>query len=91
MTEQAATQAHATRGFTIVVNGTTAVVEDDLVSYEQVVRIAFPDITDPNVLFSVAYRKASGPRGGTGNLGPGGSVQVKKNGTSFSVTATTRS
>ena len=75
--------------FEIVVNGTAHEVHDETVTYEMVVALAFPG-GDPAVIYSVAYRKAKGGRG-TGTLVPGASVEVKKQGTSFDVTATTRS
>ncbi|WP_165553113.1 multiubiquitin domain-containing protein [Kribbella speibonae] len=43
------------------------------------------------MIYSVAYRKANGGHGGTGTLTPDTSVKVKKKGTSFDVTPTTRS
>jgi len=73
----------------IVVNGTAHVVPDDDVTYEQLVALAFPGASDPNVTYSVAYRKAHG-NGGSGTLVADGSVKAKK-GTSFNVTPTTRS
>lgn len=76
--------------FEIVVNGTAYEVFDETVTYEQVVALSFPD-SDPAVIYSVAYRRARGGRGGTGTLVPGTSVAVKKQGTSFDVTPTTRS
>ena len=78
------------RDYDIVVNGTRAMVDYANVSYEQVVKIAFP-APEPGVTYSVAYRDADGPHGGAGMLVPGESVKVKKEGTSFNVTATTRS
>ena len=78
------------RGYGIVVNGTQAVVDDASVSYEHVVKIAFP-APEPGVTYSVAYRDADGLHGGAGMLVPGESVKVKKEGTSFNVTPTTRS
>jgi hypothetical protein len=74
----------------IVVNGTRTVVHDASVSYEEVVTIAFPS-PDPGVTYSVAYHHADSPHGGAGMLVPGESVKVKKEGTSFNVTPTTRS
>jgi hypothetical protein len=75
--------------FDIVINGSVYEVNDETVTYEQVVSLAFPG-GDPSVIYSVAYRKAKGGRG-TGTLVPGASVEVKQQGTSFDVTATTRS
>jgi hypothetical protein len=74
----------------IVINGSPYEVEDDTVTYEQVIALAFPG-GDPNVVYSVAYKKAKGGHGGSGALAPGASVTVKKKGTSFDVTPTTRS
>ena len=77
--------------YEIVVNGTLAPVGHARVSYEEVVQIAFP-VPPPNVSFySVTYRNADGPHGGTGMLVAGGSVTVKREGTSFDVVATIRS
>jgi hypothetical protein len=76
--------------YEIVINGSLYSIEDRTVTYEQVVALAFPT-RDPNVLYSVAYRKAEGGHGGSGTLVAGASVAVKKKGTSFDVTPTTRS
>jgi Multiubiquitin len=89
--DQAAEAGHANKDYEIVVNGTLADVERQEVSYEQVVNIAFPGQHDPNVTYSVAYRNADAPHGGSGILVAGGSVKVKKEGTSFNVTPSTRS
>lgn len=78
------------KGYDIVVNGTPAAVQDATVSYEEVTRIAFP-VPEPGVTYSVAYRNAEGRHGSAGVLVPGESVRVKKEGTSFDVTPTTRS
>lgn len=78
------------KGYEIAINGSPAVVENETVAYEQVVDLGFPG-HDPEIVYSVAYRKASGGHGGRGTLVSGGSVTVKKKGTSFDVTPTTRS
>ena len=77
--------------FAIVVNGTEHQVTSDIVSFDEVVDIAFPGHpTNPDVVFSVTFEKAqSKPHQGT--LAAGGSVTVKKNGTIFDVTQTNRS
>ncbi len=77
--------------FAIVVNGTEHTVTNDVVTFDQVVDIAFPrHPTNPDVVFSVTFEKAaSKPHQGT--LAAGGSVTVKKNGTVFDVTQTNRS
>jgi hypothetical protein len=78
------------KGITIVVNGTEHGIDDDVVSYEQVVGLGFPN-RQPGIEYSVVYSKAKTPAGGSGSLVAGRSVTVKKKGTSFDVTATTRS
>ena len=53
-------------------------------------QFAFPGQHDPNVVFSMTYRHAaSTPH--AGELGAGGSVDVKKKGTVFNVTRTVQS
>jgi hypothetical protein len=76
--------------YDIVINGSQAAVPQPTVSYEEVTRIAFP-VQDPGVTYSVSYSNAEGRHGGAGVLVPGESVTVKKKGTSFDVTPTTRS
>jgi hypothetical protein len=89
--QQVAETGHADKDYEIVVNGTLDDVEHQDVTYQQVVNIAFPGQHDPNVTYSVAYRNADEPHGGSGILVAGGSVKVKKKGTSFNVTPSTRS
>jgi hypothetical protein len=78
------------KDYEIVINGSLAVVHDEVVTYEQVVALGFPH-GQPGIKYSVAYRKATGGHGGSGTLAPGASVTVKRKGTSFDVTPTTRS
>lgn len=78
------------KDYEIVVNGTRADVHEARVSYEEVVKIAFP-VPEPNLTYSVTYHNADGPHGGTGMLVPDESVKVKREGTSFDVVATIRS
>lgn len=87
------TQAHAEHGkaheVTIIVNGRERTVEEKEVSFEEVVELAFPGSpTGPNIVYTVAYRRAAGNR--SGDLLPGESVQVKQ-GTIFDVTQTDKS
>jgi hypothetical protein len=89
-TETQVDEATRVKGYEIVVNGTPDTVQEQRVTFEQVVKIAFPAASDPNVTYSVTYRKAHQDRSG-GTLVAGGSVEVKKKGTSFNVVATTRS
>lgn len=76
--------------FEIIVNGRRQTVPQAQVSFEEIVQIAFPGPHGPNVVFSMTFRHAaSEPH--AGELGPGGSVDVKKQGTVFNVTRTVQS
>ena len=76
--------------FEIIVNSRPRTVNDDTVTFEQIVHLAFPGQHEPNVVFSMTYRHAaSTPH--AGELGVGGSVDVKKKGTVFNVTRTVQS
>ena len=72
-------------------NATEHVLHHDIVTYDEVVEIAFPGHpTNPDIVFSVTFEKAqSKPHQGT--LAQGGKVEVKKKGTIFDVTQTNRS
>ena len=75
--------------FTITVNGRTRTINDDEMSFEEAVALAFPDPpTGPQVVFTVAYRRAEGNKSGT--LTAGTSVKLK-DGMIFDVTATDKS
>lgn len=78
-------------GFVIVVNAIEETVPDNNVSFEQVVKLAYPDVPpETNVKYSMTYRNAASyPH--NGELGEGGSVEVKKHGTIFNVTRTVQS
>lgn len=78
------------KDYEILINGTPFVVEDEVVTHEQLVALAFPD-SAPGVEYSVVYRNAKGGHGGSGTLPARGTVRVKQKGTSFYVTPTTRS
>lgn len=79
------------KDYGIVVNGTEHEVLKDIVTFEEVVQIAFPGHpTGPDIRFAVTFEHAeSRPHNGT--LAAGGKVTVKKNGTIFDVTQTNRS
>lgn len=76
--------------YEIKINGRTRTVNDETVTFEQVVALAFPGPHGPNIVFSMTYRHASS-KPHAGELGPGGSVEVKKKGTIFNVTKTDKS
>lgn len=72
--------------YDIVVNGKQRTVTEKTISYEQVVRLAFPE--GPfDILFTVAY---ANPHGKDGTLAPGQDTHVKE-GMSFNVVKTNRS
>ncbi|PPD41024.1 MAG: hypothetical protein CTY15_14125 [Methylocystis sp.] len=76
--------------FEIIVNSRPRTVNARAVTFEQIVQLAFPGQHEPNVVFSMTYRHAaSTPH--AGELGAGGSVDVKKKGTVFNVTRTVQS
>jgi hypothetical protein len=83
-------EAQGPKGFTIIVNGREHKVAMNVLTFEEVVRLAFP--TPPSgdaVMVTVTYRNADSDRR-EGTLVEGQSVTIK-NGTIFNVTATTRS
>ena len=84
-----AVQAVKPANYEIVVNGELKVVENETVTYEQVVTLAYPTPPGPGTRFTVTFRNAQHPH--EGSLAPGGSVQVKKEGTVFNVRATNKS
>lgn len=76
--------------FEIIVNSRPRTVDAQTVTFERIVQLAFPGQHEPNVVFSMTYRHAaSTPH--AGELGAGGSVDVKKKGTVFNVTRTVQS
>jgi|SRR3954447_10557085 len=89
---QAATheQAPKDKDYAVVINGTSFLVENEVVSYEELGQLAYPN-HDPQAMFTVTYQHADAPHGGKGTLVAGESVKVKKKGTTFSVRLTTRS
>lgn len=76
--------------YEVVINGTPHDVDDEVVTYEELGALAFPG-HDSAAIFTVAYKNAIAPHGGSGTLVAGESIKVKKKGTSFDVRLTTRS
>ncbi|MHB1052112.1 MAG: multiubiquitin domain-containing protein [Thiobacillus sp.] len=73
---------------TIIVNGRPREVTDKTVSYEEIVKLAFPDEpSNQDIDFTVAY---ANPHGKDGTLVAGQGVHVKE-GMVFNVTKTNRS
>jgi hypothetical protein len=76
--------------YEITINGRAYIVNEARVTFEQIVKLAFPEPPGPNIEFSMTYRHAeSKPH--AGDLGPGGVVEVKPKGTVFNVTPTDKS
>ncbi len=75
-----ATEVQRNEQFVVIVNGQQHPVESQIVSYEEIVKIAYPTPPSPDARYTVTYRNA-----------PGQSVEVKKEGTIFDVKATGRS
>jgi multiubiquitin len=77
------------KDFRIIVNGEPKSVESEIVSFEQVTKLAYPEPPFPETMFTVTYRNAKKPK--EGRLVEGQSVEVKRNGTVFNVKATDKS
>lgn len=74
--------------YEVVVNGRLRHVTEHELSYEQVVKLAFPDDQpDANILYTIAY---ANPHGKDGTLTAGEEVKAKE-GMVFNVTKTNRS
>jgi hypothetical protein len=80
-------EAHHTKSYKITVNGVPKTVEHDVLAYDAVVRLGFPE-PDPNTIYSVSFEHAKEPK--EGELLPGQSVTIKEN-TEFDVDDTGRS
>ena len=82
---------HPGHEYTIIVDAQPKDVPSALVTYTQVVELAYPGQSgDPQYLFTVTYRNADQDKH-DGTLLPGQAVHVKKRGTVFNVTRTTKS
>ena len=78
------------QGYEITVNSRVDSVPAAHVTFEQVVRLAFPGPHGPNIVFAMTFRHAeSKPH--AGELAPGGAVEVKHKGTIFNVTKADKS
>jgi hypothetical protein len=75
--------------FKIIVNGEPKSVDSEIVSYDEVVKLAYPTPPGQNTRYTVTFRNAKEPK--EGSLAPGGSVEVKKDGTIFNVKTTGKS
>jgi hypothetical protein len=76
--------------FKIFVNTEPKEVDHNVLAFDEVTELAFPDLPrGPYIVFTVTYKKAAGPKH-EGSLVPGGKVEVKT-GTRFNVTRTDKS
>lgn len=76
--------------YTIYVNGQKKVVATKTVTFEEVVKLAYPvPPTGDNILYTISYEDGP-PANPQGSLKEGGKVKVK-NGMIFNVTATDKS
>jgi hypothetical protein len=80
-------ESHGTKPFKIHVNGTEKTVDHEVLTFAEVVDLAFPS-HDPLTIFSVTFSHARDPK--EGELLAGGSVTIKNN-TEFDVDDTGRS
>jgi hypothetical protein len=75
---------------TIVVDGTLHAVKKEIITYAEVVTLAYPDYPQhPEITYSVTYTRGHGDKP-EGILPPAGSVKAKE-GMSFSVNRTGQS
>lgn len=89
--ERFITAPRPTKSYIIIVNSREETVDDKRVTFEQVVQLSHPNAPpDTNVRFSMTYRNAAS-KPHAGELGEGGSIEVKKEGTIFNVTRTVQS
>ena len=88
--ERFITAPRPSKTYEIIVNSRPRVIEDQHVTFEQIVQLAFSGAHDANVVFSMTYRHAAS-KPHAGELGAGGAVDVKKKGTVFNVTRTVQS
>jgi hypothetical protein len=77
------------KDYTIVVNGTQQELQDEIVTYEEVVRLAFPVVPSSESRFDVIFSGAKEPK--QGSLKAGGKIEIKKQGTIFHVSPTIKS
>lgn len=77
------------KDYTIIVNAEEKTVESEVVSFDEVTKLAYPTPPFADTFYTVTYRNAHKPKEGT--LVEGQTVEVKKDGTIFNVKATDKS
>jgi hypothetical protein len=75
--------------YEVVVNATRHELHHEVVSYEEIVKLAFPTPPTAETRFTVTFRGAKEPK--EGSLKPSGTVTIRERGAIFNVTATTKS
>jgi hypothetical protein len=87
--EPDSTSEDRVRGYTLIVNSRKERWTDELISFDEVVKLAFPTDQSPNTIYTVTYNR--GPKENPeGSMVQGVSVKVKS-GMSFYVTPTGQS
>jgi Multiubiquitin len=87
--EEQEAQGKPDKDVVIIVNAEEKTVESDIVTFDEVTSLAYPTPPYADTLYTVTYRNAKNPK--EGSLVEGQSVEVKKHGTIFNVTATDKS
>ena len=91
MSEEITVENEPEASFAIVVNGQLKVVTSRVVTWDEVVDLAYPgQRSDPEMSFIVTYEEADESKD-DGTLAVGRSVKVKKEGTVFYVAGRRRS
>ncbi len=76
MTEHDQIENQDKKTYRIAINGTEVEVDHDVLSYEEIVSLAFP-VQPPNTIYSVSFEKACKPK--EGDLVAGQSVEIGQN------------
>jgi len=77
--------------YLVVINAEPFTLDNPVITFEEVVQMAFPgNQSSGNVAFSMTYRHAAS-KPHSGELGPGGKVELKHKGTVFNVSRTIKS
>jgi hypothetical protein len=91
MSEEISVENEPEASFAIVINGQRKVVTSKVVTWDEVVDLAYPgQRNDPEMSFIVTYEEADESKD-DGTLAVGRSVKVKKKGTVFYVAGRRRS
>ena len=91
MPEETSVEQQSDQNATIIINGQSKVVTSRIVTWDEVVDLAFPgQRNDPNLMFVVTYEETEESKH-DGTLAVGGIVRVKKEGTVFYVAGRRRS